>query len=153
MPDFRQLTLRERLERFPPFLCVALSRVKTAPLTQAEKQSKYWNRKARAKRRRLRQRGIELPKKPLWRRLDLDEIAAFGHLNPKLVTRLSSMKDWNQIGVFTMLRFLEVCGVDLMRIAKETRFIRYGLATNKAFQHLTKPQMARFAKMVREWRK
>lgn len=152
MSNFRHLTLRERLDRFPPFLCVALARVKVSPLTQAEKQVKYWNRKARENRRRLRSRGIALPKRPAWRRLTLLELADKAHISVRLIKDLTVKTHWHGVSVFTFVRLTETCGIDLLRIKSKLKYLKDGLGNNRAFAHLNPQQMRQVIRLWGKWK-
>ena len=145
-------TLRDRLENWPPFLVLALSRVRTKPLTKEQKRARLWNRKSREKRRKLARNGVVLPRKPLWRRLRLSEIEFNTTLSKELIRNLASRATWDGIRIENCLLFMDACGFDLLRIGRKTQLMKRQLRNHKAFAHLTTQQMQRFARAVERWK-
>lgn len=145
-------TLRDRLESWPPFLVLALSRVRTKPLSKEEKQARLWNRDARRERNRLKRNGTVLPRKPVWRRVTLEEVEASSKLSTELIRNLSTRETWDGIRIENCLVFMDACGFDLLRIERKTKLMKLQLSNHKAFAHLTTQQMQRFAKSVERWK-
>ncbi len=139
---FTSLTLRERLDRFPPFIVYNLSRIRTAALSPEEK-SQRWSRAARKERRR---RNRKLPRKPLYRRMTQEEVVARSGLSSYTVDHLTGETTWQHQSIFTMLHFMEACGFDLLHLNQTWR----RFSNSKAFSHLTKLESVEFAKRLKE---
>jgi len=152
MSDFRTLTLKERLDRFPPFLCLALARVRMPAMTAAELKARHWNNKARLQKWALKRKGIEIPRRSMWRRITLDELSERAHIDRETVGKLAGQTDWSKFSVFTMLRFISACGIDLCHVKNQHLQIKSGAQKNKAFGHLNKVQMEQFLALAKEWK-
>jgi hypothetical protein len=153
MNDFRTLTLRQRLDEFPPFLCLALSRVKTEKLTKEQIKSRF-SGAARRKRDNLRRAGRPKERKQLYRRMTLEEVIEKSGVPGWYVReKLARLTSWNTVQIDDALRFMDACGIDLTHIARNHSFIRRNAIKNKAFWHLTSQQKAELAERLKEWKR
>ena len=156
---FQQLTLRERLAAYPPWLVLALSHVRTERQTREECQRRLWSAVAKKKRWELKQSGQVPPRKPTWRRLTYQEIAERGArhgLKHKTVRWIVRHLTWDNLTVAHMLAFTEACGLSLTSAThiKLLKFrMAYQLKQGRPFLHLTTSQRRELEKMLARWKK
>lgn len=147
MPD----TLQSRLKQLPPFLCFALSRTHTKPLSDEEilRRFKWKNRKVR---RRKAIEGVKLPRKRMTRRMLRDEVARKSGLHPRKIGRICFELSWDEIYVGDMLAFIEACGIDLLRMRQVRYCLRHGCQNKgRAFSHLTASQFQKFNALCKQF--
>lgn len=138
MPHFKQFTLEQRLEMFPPFLVMAMSRewVKRSP--EEKRRRVNWTRKTR------RQRAIADAKlvkvTPRWRRATIQEIADRSGLNFEKVKYIIRQINWDNIWVRDALKFLKACKADPCHMSYIRFNIRRSAKGNWLFKHLTNQQ-------------
>lgn len=157
---FQQLTLRERIQMYPPWLILALSHVRVPRQTKEECTRRLWNRRVKEKRRRWKLAGRELPRRRVTRRLTLQEIvdrAGIPWFKHKTVRWIISHLTWDDLTVAQLLAFTEGCGFSLTKSShiKNLKWrIHYQLEKQGLpFAHLTEPQRRELMKMLARWRK
>jgi hypothetical protein len=154
---FQQLTLRERLAQFPPWLILALCHVRNPRQTKEECNRRLWNKKTRRERRQLKQEGHVLPRRPMSRRPTFQEIAAkVPGLKWYTVRWIVQHLTWDNLTVAQMLAFTEACGFSLTK-STNAKIMKQNLANQfkqgQPFQHLTETQRRELGRKMERWRK
>lgn len=152
--DFRELTLRERLLSLPPFLCIALSHVRSTRQTYEQNLKRLWSYEARKKRWKRALKGRELVPLKQWRRMTCAEIAvkSGNQIVEKTVTRLTSHLSWKNIPVTTMLALMEGCGVSVIHRFNSHQRLKYQKKVGRMFTHLDTRQMRHFLRCLKRWK-
>lgn len=153
MPEnYRKLTFKSRLDRLPPFLALALTRVRRPRQSRDELRKRFWRYAARQERRQKRELGIELPRRQQSRRITFKEIRSKSGLSYWWVNKISNQVTWDKVPTGKMLAFLDGCGIELSHMAVQRWLVRRGLQKNQLFKHLNDRQMERFNRRMKEWK-
>ena len=124
--------LEKRLERFPPFLCYALCRVRL-PRMKGEPHWRWGERRR-------------------WRRISQQELSQRTGFPVRTLQRYIQQVTWRKFLGRDMLRFLAGCGVELMDIEPTTKKLKEIMRAKTRFCHLTVFQRERLMKKFREWK-
>lgn len=138
-------TLKARLAKFPPFLCIALSKVAC--------DARSGKMRSRVYRRRLNGEPLPADHARLYRRITREEVASRGKLSVKCVQRLTQAMSWQAVQVPTMLAFLLGCGLELGSDSQMAHLLYREMNHPHPFGHLDRKQYRLFLRRMEDFNK
>lgn len=143
------LTERQRLAKYPPWLCLAMT------VERREPETKWKRQERRTKLKRLQRKGIATPRK-LWRhryrRISRAEIESRSGLSKRKINRISSSLTWDKIPIGEGLRFREACKIDLCHLERLGGHLVKMLKSTRPFGHLDPKQYQKFVVQLRKFK-
>lgn len=140
--NYKRLTLDQRLQKFPPFLCLALSRIKIIPFSKKEAYERW----------KQRRKGRKTKRRYQWRRMNREEISALSGIHYKRVSRIGRRISWDGVKVRDMLAFMKACNVDVCHATYQREFMKYTASIGQAFRHLNPDQRRIFVATMRRYK-